>query len=293
LGFLGAAVVEGWGRVSDFDWQPDPWFLLLAVAGSAVSMACTGMGYVLILERLSNRRLPRGRLLAVWARSMLARYVPGNVMMVAGRVVLGREAGVSGRVSLAASVYEHVFVLGIAAAVSVVLLLFAGDLDQGPWLWLVAVLPLGFVLLHPRVFAPVSSAVLRRFKREPLAVFLSLREVAWFAGLFSVGYVFLGIGVWATVRGLVGPEGGGPLLVGAGFLLSFVVSMLAFVFPSGLGIREGVFALVLARNVPGAVAIAAAAAVRLLLTLTEIAFAGAVVTLERRRRARRGNTPTS
>jgi uncharacterized membrane protein YbhN (UPF0104 family) len=294
VAFLAAAVVDGWGRVSSYDWQFDAPFLVLALLGVTASLAATGIGYVAILERLSARRLPRGRLLSIWSRSMLARYVPGNVMMVAGRVVLGREVGVPGRVSLAASVYEHAFVLGVAAVVSVGLLLYIGDLGQGPWLWIVAAVPFGLLLLHPRVFAPLSTAVLRRFHRPPLDAFLSLRHVALFMGLYTFSYAFLGIGVWATVRTFAGPEAGGPLLVGSGFLLSFVVSMLAFVFPSGLGVREGVFALVLARNLPGGVAIAAAALVRLVLTLIELVFAAVVVALERRlRRAPRGNTPTS
>jgi hypothetical protein len=296
VAFLTAAVIDGWDRVSSYDWRFDVPFLVLAVVGVSGSLALTGAGYVLILERLAARHLPRWRLMSIWSRSMLARYVPGNVMMVAGRVVLGRESGVPGRVSLAASVYEHVFLLGLAAIASVGVLLYVGDLGQGPWLWLVAAVPFGLVILHPRVFAPLSSAVLRRFQREPLESFLSGRDVALLAGVFTSAYVFLGIGVWAIVRALTGPEAGDPLLVGAGFLLSFVVSMLAFVIPSGLGVREGILALVLARDLPGGVAIAAAAAVRLLMTLIEVAFAAAVVALERRRRAKRapgGNTPRS
>ena len=87
--------------------------------------------------------------------------------------------------------------------------------------------------------------------------------------------------MWLLVHALVGAQAGGPLFVGAGFLLSFVVSMLAFVFPSGLGVREGVFALVLARDLPGEVAIAAAAAVRLALTAAELVFTAVVVAAER------------
>jgi glycosyltransferase 2 family protein len=75
------------------------------------------------------------------------------------------------------------------------------------------------------------------------------------------------------------------LFVAAGFLLSFVVSMLAFIFPSGLGVREGVLALVLAKDVPGEVAIATAAAVRLALTFAEVSFTGLVVVAERRVRS--------
>ena len=56
--------------------------------------------------------------------------------------------------------------------------------------------------------------------------------------------------------------------------------MLAFVFPSGLGVREGAFALALGRNLPGGVAIAISAATRLVLTLAEIVFVGAAVLLD-------------
>ena len=147
------------------------------------------------------------------------------------------------------------------------------------------------------MFGPLWSRVLRRARREPLDTLLSEREVASLIGFYIVGSALLGIGVWATVRGLAGPDSGSPAVVAAGFLLSFVVSMLVFVFPSGLGIREGVFAVVLARSLPGGVAIAAAGATRLMLTFVELAFAGAVVAFERRRRgvmrARSGSRPTS
>jgi hypothetical protein len=285
IGFLTVAVIGGWGKVSAYGWRFEPGFFALALAFAGASLLGTGLGYVAILERLSGRRLPRWRLLSVWTRSLLARYVPGNVMMVAGRVVLGREAGVPGKVSLAASVYEQAYILGVSAVAAVGLLLAIGNLGHGPWVWLVAAVPFGLVLLHPRVFAPLSSKLLRRVGRVPLESFLSMREIAVFAAVYAVAYALLALAVWASVRAFAGPEAGGPLLVGGGFLLSFVVSMLAFIFPSGLGVREGIFALVLARNLPGEVAIAAAAASRLVLTFVEVLFAGAVGAIDRRRRS--------
>jgi uncharacterized membrane protein YbhN (UPF0104 family) len=283
VAFLAATVIGGWDRVESYDWQLDAPFLVLAVVAVAASLALNALGYTLMLERIVGRRLPRGRMLVIWSTSMLARYVPGNVLMVTGRVVLGREAGAAGRATLAASVYEHAFLIGMSAIASVGLLLYVGDLGGGPWQWAIVAVPLGLVLLHPRIFGPLSTAVLRRFGKEPLEAFLSLRQVIAFACLYALTSALLATGVWATVRALTGATAGGPLLVGAGFLFSFVVSMLAFVFPSGLGVREGVLALVLARNLPGGVAIAAAAATRLVLTLVEIAFAGVVVAIERRR----------
>jgi hypothetical protein len=140
------------------------------------------------------------------------------------------------------------------------------------------------VLLHPRLFGPLANGVLRKLKREPLDDLLSAREVVGFVLWYAFGLALLGLGVWLVVRGIAGAQAGGPLYVGAGFLLSFVVSMLAFVFPSGIGVREGVLALVLARHLPGEVAIAVAAAVRLALTVAELAFTGLVVLLDRPRR---------
>lgn len=283
LAFLAAALVGGWESVEGYDWQVAPGVLAVAVASAAASLAVTGLAYVLVVERLVGRRLARGSLLSAWSRSMLARYVPGNVMMVATRVVLGRELGVPGRISLAASVYEQILMLALGATGSLGLLVAVGDLDQGAWLWIVALVPLGLVGLHPRIFERVSTVALERIGREPLKDFLSIREVAALTCLYAAATALLAVAVWATVRAFAGTDAGGVLLVGSGFLLSWVVSMLAFVFPSGLGVREGILALVLAVNLPTGVAIAAAAATRLVLTLVEIAFTGAVAALGRRR----------
>lgn len=293
--FLVLGVIDGWSRVSAYSWQFDALALVGAVVLVFAYLLVTGLGYVLILERLAGRRLERRRLFDVWTRSLLGRYVPGNVLMVAGRVVLGREAGVSGRVSLAASVYEQAFILGVSGITALGFLLGVGDLGEGWWVWAVCVIPLGLVVLHPRVFGPLSGAALRRVRREPLEVFLSGRQVAGFVAWFGVANALLGLGVWALVHAFAGSQAGGPLLVGSGFLLSFVVSMLAFVFPSGLGVREGIFALTLSQDLPGGVAIAVAAGVRLGLTAIELLFVGTVLLVERsgRRPPLRSPTPGS
>lgn len=283
--FLAAAVIGGWDSIESYDWQLEAPFLAVAVTAAVASLALNGLGYVLLVERVGGRPVPRRRLLSIWSQSVLARYVPGNVMMVAARVVLGREAGVSGRASLAASVYEQVLTLGVGAVGAVALLAGGGD-PGDPWLWAVAFVPAGLVLLHPRVFERVSTAVFRRIGRAPLDYFLSMRQVVLFAGLYAAATGLMAVAAWATVRSLAGPEAGGVLLVGSAFLLSYVVSMIAFVFPSGIGVREGVLALVLARNLPGGVAVAAATATRLVLTFVEIAFTAAVVAYDRRRRDR-------
>ncbi len=85
------------------------------------------------------------------------------------------------------------------------------------------------------------------------------------------------------VRSAAGPEAGGPGFVGLAFLLSFAVSMVAFIFPSGLGVREGAFALALAQNLPTGVAVAISVGTRLVLTVVELIVIGIIVLVGRDR----------
>ncbi|MEA2132649.1 MAG: glycosyltransferase 2 family protein [Solirubrobacteraceae bacterium] len=284
LVFLGLALVSGWGAVTDYRWRVRP---LAAIAGFVALFfvyVLNALGYVLILEQLAGRRVDRPRFVAIWGRSLLGRYVPGNVLMVASRLVLGQEAGVARKVSLAGSVYEQALNVGAAAAGGLLLLAAYGSSTVGPAAWLVAVVPLGLLLLHPRAFGTISRRVLTRLGREPLEVLLSVRQLlALFAWYLSAA-ALLAVGVWLLVRSAAGPEAGSPAYVGLSFLTSFVVSMLAFVFPSGLGIREGAFALALSRNLPGEVAIAISAGIRLVLTLAELLFVALATLVDRRGR---------
>jgi len=282
LGFLGYALADGWSAFSDYDWDLRPG---LVVAGVVVLLAfylASGLGYGAIVDRLHHPGPPARVTLSIWARSLLGRYVPGNVLMVLGRVVLSHERGVPRRVSLAATVYEQAISLGIAAAAGVAFVAIHGDAGDGR-LWLLGLVPLGLVALHPRVFGPLSASLLRRAGREPLPRLIAARPLAGLAAWYAFVAGLLGVGVWLLVRSAAGAEAGGPAFVGLAFLLSFAVSMLAFVFPSGLGVREGAFALALSQNVPGSVAVALSVGVRLGLTLVELAFIAAVVLAGRRR----------
>jgi hypothetical protein len=285
LVFLGFGVAKGWDVVSRYDWRFEP---IPAATGFAALLGVYVMsayGYVLILEQLAARRVPRRRFVAVWARSILGRYVPGNVLMVASRLVLGREAGISRKVSLAASVYEQALSLGTSAVGGVILVVAYGSSSVGAAAWLVALVPLGLVALHPRFFGPLTTWLLTRFGRQPLEALLSGRQLVALFAWYAVSAVLLALGVALVVHSAV--PGSGPLAyIGLSFLASFVISMLAFVFPSGLGVREGAFALALSKYLPGSVAIAASTGVRLVLTAAELLFVGVAVLVDRRAQAR-------
>lgn len=284
--FVALALGDAWGSVSDFDWRVRVPLLIAGLVVLVLHYVTSALGWVLILEALTGHPVSRLEFSAIWGRSILARYVPGNLLMIATRLMLGREAGVAPRLTFSASVYEQALSLAAAAVAGVALVAVYGG-DGRDWLWLVGFVPLGLVLLHPRIFTRVTTPLLRRAGREPLERVLSLPALGRMISWYAVNAALLGVGSWLVVRSLTGAEAGGVIYVALAFLLSFVVSMLAFVFPSGLGVREGAFAIALARELPGGVAVAVSAATRLALTLVELLFVGTIVVAARRASAAR------
>ena len=144
----------------------------------------SGVGYGAIVDRLHADGPPAGTTLSIWARSLLGRYVPGKFLMVVSRVVMSYDHGVPRRVTVAATVYEQLLTLGVAAAGSVLFVILFGTAGAVQ-VWLLALLPLGLVVLHPRIFGPTSAWLLRKARREPLPVLLTARPlaalIAWYA----------------------------------------------------------------------------------------------------------------
>lgn len=279
--FLAWALVRGWEGVRDYDWDIRPLPFAAGIAVLVLFYLASGVGYLLILQRMHRPAPPHLAMLSIWARSLLGRYVPGSVVMVLGRVVLSHERGVPRRTTAAAMVYELVLSVGVAAAAAVLFVLVYGL--GGAAVWVVALLPLGMAALHPRIFGPASAWALRKAGREPLPRLIGGRDLLLLGAWFGVIAVLLALGMWLLVVGAAGTGAGGPLFIGAAFLMSFAVSMAAVIVPSGLGVREGAFALALAQNVPEGVAVALAVGARLMLTLVELVFV-AVVALAARRR---------
>ncbi len=281
--FLLLTVVKGWNKVSSYDWELSAGWLAFGVVVLLGFYLITAFAYEEILSQLHAPMPPERVTIAVWAKSLLGRYVPGNVMMVVGRVVMAENTGVPKRVTLAATAYEQVLAI-CAAAVGAMLVLFEPKGSPiGAAVWLLMLIPLGLVVLHPRVFKPASTWLLGKAGRAPLQTFLSGRQVVLLLGWYVVTTAMLGVGVWALVHSAAGSGAGNVVEVGAGFLLAFVVAMAAFIFPSGLGVRDGAFALVLSQSLPGSVAVAVAVGVRFALVVIELVFVGAAALVGRRR----------
>ncbi len=283
VGALAWTLIDGWSTVTAYDWELRPELIAAAALVIGASYWLAAEAYARVVGELHPDAVPhRAALRRQWSLSILGRYVPGNVLMVAGRMELGREIGVPRKVALTASTYEQILMLGAAGLGALGFLAFYGELGRGGALWLVAAVPLLGVLLHPTILQRASGWALRRAGREPLATVLTGGQALGLFALYIAEQTGVGVATGLLVEGTAGPAGGLVYLTLA-YQLAFTVSMIAFIFPAGLGVRDGILALALGQHLPTEIAVAAAVLVRVAVTVFEIAFVALMVALTRRR----------
>lgn len=283
--FLGRALITGWSEVKSYDWSFNLWYLGLSVVLLLLYYAQQWGGWRLIMHSFGDPLtwLESGR---IWFTSILARYIPGNVAMVAGRVGMCRQRGVPGRITFASMVYENALILisALLFAAATVPLWPPFPYD-GYALALAALAPVGLALLHPSVFRRLTNFAMKKMKLEPLEDTLPFSRVLLLLLYYLMGWALLG-SAFAALSASVADVGWSDVaLLAGGYAFAWEVGFLALITPGGLGIRELALYAILVLIFPAPVAAALVAASRLWQTLVEVAAAGTVwgITLRTRR----------
>jgi glycosyltransferase 2 family protein len=270
-------VSVGWATRGSFKDASDdlrnanPWYFTLACLATAAYYLVFVFGWMRILADW-NIRISYAAALRAEMVSMLAKYVPGGVWTPAARVVAARRAGVTDAALVTVSILVEAGISAVAGViVFVVSLAWVKGVDA-PIAPLVVFAVVVALLLHPRIFCPLASRVLRKLGQPPLPP-LRARTMGFLLVFYSGTWVIGGIALWLLLKSVGAHPGiesivflGGVAAVGA------IVAVLAVFAPSGLGPREAsMYGLLLAITSSGA-ALGATVLNRVAITLVEIAL---------------------
>ena len=275
VGFAVRSLVRNWDDLQSqaLAWSIQPgWIILSAIV--------VWLMYAVLIAAWRRMLSAWGRGLdfrtaaRIWTVSSLGKYLPGKVWAVAGMAVMAQRAGIGAGPATGSAVILQVLAIGTGAAVvgvtgygslraaypgagvglAVLLTLSAGAIGLLMWPALVNQLL--------QIVAPNAGTV--RPPAGAIAFGVLANIVAW------IGY---GIALWLLARGLL-PESGLQVLPAiAVFTASYLAGFLALFAPGGIGVREGVFILMLQGPIGIGAATALAIASRLLLTVTELGAA--------------------
>lgn len=276
--FLVTYLIRSWGTIQDFDWTLDPGWLVASGAALLVYYFAQAVFWWMLL-RGCGVHSPFWPAASVWGKSILARYVPGNVFMFVGRAWMSHSQGLSVERVSAAMVYEQA--IGVCSALLAIAVLFP-FWEYRPGLTALSLLaiPVLVALMHPRIFGPLAGRVLRLFHRPALDVTMGFGAVLVVLILFVADWMVVGAGAWLLARAITGLGVDALPLCIVAYALAYVAGMVAFFVPSGIGVREAVLTASLARRLPGGVALVWALLLRVWVTAMELLFVGIVVGVE-------------
>ena len=279
LVFVALVLSRSWDDVQAFDWSFHPAWLVVSGLVILAFYTLQAFGWWLVLRALALH-VPVRWAAAAWGQSIVARYVPGNVFMFLGRALSSQRRGLDLRRLSAAMVYEQA--LAFCAALVTLGLLFP-FWEYHPGLMALSLLgiPALLALLHPRAFVPLADRLLRLLHREPLGAELRFGRVVALLCYYVAAWFVAGFACWSLARAVADVGVDALPAVTVAFVFAFVVSMVAVVFPGGLGVREVVLAGALGNTLGAGVALAWAVLLRLWQVAVELCFVGLATIVER------------
>ncbi len=276
LGFGVWAVVSQWEAISAglarLSW-PLLGVSLVAVVGAL--LAGMLMWRALLADLGSPLRLTDAA--KIFFIGQLGKYIPGSVWPVLAQMEMGKDHGIPRARSAAAFFLTYPIYLATGLLVAVATLpAFAGDSVAG-YAWLLLLLPVLAVGLHPKVVNGVLNLGFRLLRRPPLERPLTARGVLTSTGWAFAGWAAYGAQLAVIVHGL-GATGPRAVVLSFGaFALAWCLGFVFVLAPAGAGVREVAMVAALAPVLDQGSAIAAALVSRVVVSVGDLvcaAFAG-------------------
>ncbi|HEX5870329.1 MAG TPA: lysylphosphatidylglycerol synthase domain-containing protein, partial [Longimicrobium sp.] len=205
-----------------------------------------------------GERLPVAAAARIWSVSELARYLPGAIWQVLGRIYLVKPYGVRGSVCTASQLLElSLFLLSNILLALGCLVWFGIKKFEGPaerWLWgAMALVPVLLVVLHPRVLYGIIDRAMQWMKKPPVQRRLTFAELVGLLGWTVAGLLWQSLAIWLLVEEPLRLQLAKWWVVAGAYALAWCAGFLAVWAPGGIGVRELVFMAAMQVALPPAV----------------------------------------
>lgn len=236
-------------------------------------------------------KIPYWRAAQVNLVGQLGKYLPGSVWAFVLQAQLGKRYGISRPRALVAMMLSA----GVTSVAALTLAVFAvPDLAHqlGGAAWLLCVGPLALVTLYPPILTKIANVAMRLMRRPQLNKPLLGKHILWALVWALVSWVFFGAQLWLLTGSLARQPASAFAITTGAFALGMSAGFVAFVLPSGVGVREAVVVAGLAPITSAGTALALALTSRLLFTIADVTTAlGALAVV--RIRGERVEAPSS
>jgi hypothetical protein len=216
----------------------------LATAMFALFLGFRALSWRRILVGFGHR-IPLAPITRIWSTSELARYLPGAIWQVVGRVFLLKPYGVRGSICSTSQILElATFLLANVIVASLCLLWYLAKMNPQARVWVIvamALVPVLGLLLHPKVFYGMANRILTRLGKPPIVARLSGFALSRLLFRLVLALLWQNAAVFILLQPVLDLKIDHWWTVAGAYSLAWVAGFLAVWAPGGLGVRELVF----------------------------------------------------
>lgn len=239
------------------------------------------------ITKLNGCSIRYGKALTAYLLSILGKYIPGKVFMLAARLTYYKEEDAPLSKVTVCFFIENVCTLLGAGMLFILSLFFFPNELLGSYRWLTILLIAAFfVIIHPKIINIILKVIGKIFKKD-LEIPMKYPQILKVVLMFIGNWLIVGFGFFMLVRSVNPAVGWNEMLFCAGvYGISAIMGILAIFAPSGLGVREGIIMAGLMLIMPESDAAVISVVSRLWQTVAELILAAAAfaVTQAARRR---------
>lgn len=282
--FVVEKIAAQWSEYGDVIAHARWGWLIAAVPLAAIGMSSLGLIWRRVIEVLGAR--VRRREVFVWYQlGQLGKYLPGGLWPILGRSELAVRGGLNRQIAYNSVALSMGATYLCAALVSAVLLPFVllteGSIGTSAWVFVI--IPVGLLVLHPRVLAKlfaIAERVLGKAEDQQVPPWsASVKLVARHAP----PWVINGVATWLIAL-TFDPHASFVTVMFAG-ILSWVVGFVVIFVPGGLGVREASFTAIASVSMSSQIAATVAIVSRLVFMVADAGGALAALPVGSRLRA--------
>jgi uncharacterized membrane protein YbhN (UPF0104 family) len=274
--FMGHHLYRNWEKVSGHNFNLDWYLLSISILLLPAYFFFKTLVWNWILFKM-GAAISLRKCCRILFLTQLGKYLPGKVWPVLGRVYMCEKEGVSKREAFTSVLLESIFeiITGALVFFFFVFLVFKKELGGGNMLGILsAVIFLGILILHPRIFYKILNYFLAKLGREEVKETLNYKNSIWLFILYTFVLLFEGVSFYILVNAIfyVSPD---KFLALTGMLaMAGIMGLISIFTPAGLGVREGVLAALLSYYLPLHIAIIISLMARIWITSGELICAG-------------------
>ena len=293
FGWVASGAVDAKDTLAQVRWAPFTAAVLLQLVALTFLMLCWEKLLSLLRggRSVTKSGIPGTTLFAAYSRSWLARYIPGRVWALGGRMLLASRVGVPARAVARSMAFEVLFSYSIVTILGGALLVAARVHLVIGGLLLVFGVAL-FVLSLPKVLRWLtpsnrvrpSSSLLGRFRRRTQRFIVgssafSTRNNLWAVSVYAV-YSGLQLAfIILIAQSFVDLTWNQALIVAGAWGLSITLGWVAFLAPVGLGVRDGLAFVLFAQVLDLPTASLVVATARVVMVAADLVFVSLIEVL--------------